>query len=208
MDADPPVDPPVADSPVAELVRQAVAGRQEAWNAIVDRYLPLGLSVTRRHGLRGSDAEDVLQTLWLRLVEHLRDIREPEALPGWIATTTRNECLRLLRSRQRSEVFDPLESTVGRTIPSEDVPVDEHVADSRLLSERREALLAAFAVLPDHQRDLLTLLLADPPLSYQEISRRLRIPVGSIGPTRARALERLRRHPAVAEQIAASRAPS
>ncbi|MFP5346146.1 MAG: RNA polymerase sigma factor [Actinomycetes bacterium] len=195
-----------ADSPVADLVRRARDGEQDAWNGLVDRYLPLGLSVARRYGLSGSDAEDVLQTLWLRLVEHLDKIREPEALPGWIATTARNECMRLLRGRQRTATFDPLDDRTYPARVEDDLRVEEHVVDSMGRSDRHQALLQAFAALPDHQRSLLTLLLADPPLSYTEISGRLGIPIGSIGPTRARALQRLRQHPAVAEQISATRA--
>lgn len=180
------------DTPVATAVMAAREGEQAAWDRLVDRFVPLVTSVVRRHRLYGQDAEDVSQTVWLRLVEHLDAIREPRALPGWIVTTTRNECLRVITARRRSTPFDP--ST------REDLadPADAADPDEALVhGERHEALLAALAQLPDHQRELLLMLLTDPPLSYAEISRRLGIPVGSIGPTRARALTRIRTCPAV-----------
>jgi RNA polymerase sigma factor (sigma-70 family) len=190
------------DPPVSELVLAARAGQQEAWNGLVERYTPLVLSVVRRHRLQGSDTEDVMQTLWLRLVEHLGEIREPEALPGWIATTTRNECMRLIRARQRTRPFDPMEASpldVGADPGSTDnTPLDDAVLERLAQTERHEVLLSAFAELSDQHRELLLLLVADPPLSYTEISSRLSIPIGSIGPTRARALQRIRQSPAVA----------
>jgi RNA polymerase sigma factor (sigma-70 family) len=179
---------------VPALVQAAEQGDQAAWKALVDRYTPLVGSVIQRFRLRGYDAEDVVQTVWLRLVEHLRDLREPRALPMWIITITRNECLRLLRTSQRSQPFDPTDER--ETVECAETPE----LDARLLrAERHQALLAAFAELPDHQRELLLLLVAETPVPYSEISRRLGIPVGSIGPTRARALERLRACPLIAE---------
>lgn len=178
--------------PVPRLVAAALDGDQGAWQELVARYTPLVLSIVRRHRLQGSDAEDVVQTVWLRLVEHLGDLREPAALPGWIVTTARNECLRILKAR--------------RVFPSEDPTAHRHPYDDRaetaldagiLDTERHEALLAALAELPDRQRGLLLLLIEDPPVPYEEISARLGIPVGSIGPTRARALSRVRAYPAV-----------
>ncbi len=193
MDAD--------DSPVPDLVRAARDGERGAWEQLVERYTPLAISVVRRYRLQGSDAEDVVQTLWLRLVEHLGDIREPLALPGWIVTTARNECLRTIRLRQRTEPVDPLSTT--RTLEAAGTaaggrPAEADVVVEQLTEARRhEVLLEAFATLPGSHRELLLLLMTDPPTAYTEISRRLGIPVGSIGPTRQRALQRLRRHPAV-----------
>lgn len=187
---------------VSDLVSAARTGGQQAWNGLVERYAPLALCVVRRHRLSESDAEDVVQTLWLRLVEHLDEIREPAALPGWIVTTTRNECLRLLKAGQRTRPYDPLTAAAVLEVPDTD-PVDEQVLDDVVSAERRQVLLAAFAELPDHHRQLLLLLVTDPPMSYTEISRRLAIPIGSIGPTRARALRRIRQFPAVSAMIAA-----
>ena len=187
-------------SSVADLVRRAGEGDQVAWNGLVDRFTPLVLSVAYRFRLARADTEDVVQTLWLRLVEHLGDLRDPQALPGWIVTTVRHECLRTLRLRQRTQPFDPLDATADREAPDV-VPVDTEVLDGLTEASRHEMLLRAFADLPSSHRELLLLLLHDPPLGYAEISRRLGIPVGSIGPTRIRALRKIREHPAIAEAI-------
>jgi RNA polymerase sigma factor (sigma-70 family) len=174
------------ESPVSELVAAALNGDHPSWNRLVDRYTPLLLSVVRRYRLQGDDAEDVVQTVWLRLVEKLGSIREPEALPGWILTTTRNECLHVIKSR----TFVSPTDLEDRGWPDGAGPA---AVDSDLLAaERHEALLMALAGLPERQRELLLLLIEDPPLSYEEIGDRLGVPVGSIGPTRARALARIR----------------
>lgn len=180
------------DTPVTTAVLAAREGDQAAWDRLVDRFVPLVASVVRRHRLYGQDAEDVSQTVWLRLVEHLDAIREPRALPGWIVTTTRNECLRVITARRRSTPFDP-STREDLADPADPADPDE----AMVRGERHEALLSALAQLPDHQRDLLLLMMADPPLSYAEIGRTLGIPVGSIGPTRARALDRVRSCPDV-----------
>ena len=183
------------DDSVTDLVQAAVDGNEDAWRRLIERYLPLVKSVIRSYGLSEQDAKDVSQILWLRLVEHLKDLREPQALPGWIRTTTRNECIQLLRNTRRVV-------PVGASVEPETVPVDVRELDADLLhAERHQALLQAFAELPEHQRNLLVLLATDPPLSYAEVSRRLGIPVGSIGPTRARALNKLRECAAVAGLI-------
>ncbi|WP_141015114.1 RNA polymerase sigma factor [Nocardioides sambongensis] len=174
--------------PLSTIVSAARKGDQHAWDTLVDRFLPLVGAVVRGHRLNAADGDDVSQTVWLRLVEHLGDLREPAALPGWLRTTTRNECLRVLSARGRMRPTDPQDEAGGLDAIAEDV------AESDLLAaERHRLLLAALAELPAARRDLLLLLLEDPPVAYEEISRRLGIPVGSIGPTRARALDQLRR---------------
>ena len=174
--------------PLATLVPAAREGDQVAWDAIVDRFLPLVGAIIRRHRLSEADGDDVSQTVWLRLVEHLGALREPDALPGWIRTTTRNECLRVIAARGRVRPVDPQDGG-GLDAVAADV-----AGDDLLAAERRQALREALAELPAARRDLLLLLLmADPPLAYEVISERLGIPIGSIGPTRARALEQLRR---------------
>lgn len=176
-----------ASYPLTDLVSAANEGDQHAWDAIVERFLPLVGAIARQHRLSEADGDDVSQTVWLRLVEHLGSLREPAALPGWIRTTTRHECLRVLAVRGRTRPADPQEDRVL------DGVVDDVAGDDLVAVERRQALREALAELPAARRDLLLLLLADPPVAYAEISERLGIPIGSIGPTRARALDQLRK---------------
>jgi RNA polymerase sigma factor (sigma-70 family) len=179
------------ESPVPELVAAALDGDQGAWNRLVERYTLLVLSIVRRHRLQEDDAEDVIQTVWLRLVENLGNVRQPQALPGWIVTTARNECLRLIKARRS---VSPTDLTNQENQDAQD---DDTIDAGLLGGERHEALLTALAELGERQRALLLALIEDPPLSYEAISGRLGIPIGSIGPTRARALARLRAHPAM-----------
>lgn len=170
-----------------EMVRAAAAGSQRAWDRLVERYMPLVISVVRSFHLTGKDVEDISQTVWLRLVEHIGTLREPRALPGWIATTARHEAIRVQRTTMKASPVDP-----GAGGPLDRNAESADVGDRLLNAERHGALIAGLAELPRPQRQLLELLVVDPPLTYLEISGRLGIPVGSIGPTRARALARLR----------------
>ena len=184
------------DSVVTDLVARAKAGDRQAWDALVERYAPLIWSICRRHRLGRADADDVGQSVWLRLVDQLDRVRDPAALPGWLATTARRECLRVLGAVQgpRASVY---------ALDVESLP-DERadLADQGLLAaERHAALREAFDQLPPNGKQLISLLIADPPLPYADISAQLGIPVGSIGPTRSRYLDRMRRHPAVAALI-------
>jgi RNA polymerase sigma factor (sigma-70 family) len=175
---------------VTELVVAAARGDQQAWDGLVDRYMPLVVSVVRKYRLRDKDAEDVSQTVWLRLVEHIDTIREPRALPGWIVVTTRNEALRVLRGRSLAVPVDFGDLHAHGQL---DIDMDSLELDDGLLrAERRAAILDGLAELPPYQRRLLLLLVADPPVSYEEISLQTGMPVGSIGPTRARCLAKLR----------------
>jgi RNA polymerase sigma factor (sigma-70 family) len=184
------------DAPVARLVVQARDGDKDAWDAIVDRYAPLIWSICRRYQLDRTDADDVAQSVWLRLVDQLDVIREPAALPGWIATTTRRECGRVVTAARRREAF-------GSGLDAENIP-DGHPDEAEaevLAAERNAALREAFGALPAQCQRLLALLITDPPVSYADISAELGIAVGSIGPSRARCLDRVRRYPAVAALI-------
>lgn len=173
---------------LTEKVQAASSGEREAWNWLVERYAPLVMGVASRYRLRAEDAADVSQGVWLKLVEHLDEIREPLALPGWIVTTTRREALRVLQSHQRTVSVDP---QIGLTL---EAASDAGSLDGELLrDERHHALREGLRELRPLHRDLLVLLMEDPPLSYDDISRKLCIPIGSIGPTRARCLEALRR---------------
>jgi len=133
--------------------------------------------VIRRYRLSTAESQDVAQTVWLRLVEHLSSLREPRALPMWMITTAKRESLRYLSDRRRTLLHDPLDPSWQAT-SAEDAEPDAEL----LRAERHEALLAGLAELPARQRELLLLLVEDPPLSYVQISRRTGIPVGSIGP--------------------------
>jgi RNA polymerase sigma factor (sigma-70 family) len=183
-----PVGP---EGSVSDLVRAAAAGDAAAWNELVDRFSPLVWSICMRCRLSRADAADVSQTVWLRLTERLDTLREPAALPGWIATTTRRECLRTIE-RKHGEVLSPMEIDVAADQESTDP------ARALLQHERRDALLAALGELPESARRLLLMLMADPPIPYAQISEALGIPIGSIGPTRARHLQKLRQSPALA----------
>ncbi|HTQ94164.1 MAG TPA: sigma-70 family RNA polymerase sigma factor [Streptosporangiaceae bacterium] len=182
------------DDPVTtDLVTRARTGDQQAWDALVERYAPLTWSICRRYRLGDADAEDVGQTVWLQLVDHLEAIREPAALPGWLATTTRRECLRVLGAARGQLAA---ERGLGAEIRSDEQA--ESVERELLAAERHTALREAFADLPPRWQRLMVLLIQDPPVPYAEISARLGIPVGSVGPYRSRCLDKLRRHPAIA----------
>jgi RNA polymerase sigma factor (sigma-70 family) len=172
---------------VARLVKRASDGDETAWDVLVEQFAGLVWSVVRAHGLFDADAHDVFQTVWLRCVEHLRRLRDPERLAGWLATTTRHECFRVTRIARRAQ-------------PVADVPLgsDDDSGEDRLVerlsdADEQAAFRRALELLPEQCRVLLRLLLSEPPLSYDEISESLGIPRGSIGPTRQRCLERVRR---------------
>jgi RNA polymerase sigma factor (sigma-70 family) len=181
------------DSSVSALVARVVDGDQEAWNEIIERYAPLVWAICQRHQLSRQDTDDVGQSVWLLLVENIGRIREAAALPGWLATTTRRECLRVLRSARRHDHAD--------LPPEEKLPPGPETATIEQLviaAERDAALRAAFAELPRACHELLSMLMGDPPLPYTQVSATLGIPVGSIGPSRGRCLDRLRRSPHLA----------
>jgi RNA polymerase sigma factor (sigma-70 family) len=172
------------DPTVVALVARAAGSDQDAWNELVERYAPLVWTICTRYRLSSHDIEDVGQNVWLLLVEQLGKLREPAALPGWLATTTSRECLRVVTAAQRlaARLDDAPEFAA-------DVIIDEEI----LMAERDAALRSAFAELQPACRQLLAMLISDPPHSYSQISETLGIPMGSIGPRRARCLERLRR---------------
>jgi len=188
---------PMRDNPViTDLVTRAAQGDKHAWDALVEQFIPLIWFICRKHRLGYADAEDVGQNVWLQLIGHLGKIRDPAALPGWLVTVTRRECLRVMSATQRPPA--------ARHVIAAEIIADEQsgTADQELLAaERHAALREAFAALPPSGQRLIALLLEDPPASYTDISARLGIPVGSIGPSRRRCLDKLRRYPAVAALI-------
>jgi RNA polymerase sigma factor (sigma-70 family) len=164
-----------------ELLRRAATGDQEAWDRLVERYAGMVWDICRSAGLDRHEAADVAQVVWLRLVENLGRLRDAERVGSWLATTAKRERLRALRRRSRecAETTETADPTPG---PYERVEQAERV---RVLS-------AALSRLPERDRALLRTLAEPDRPSYAELSAALDIPVGSIGPTRMRALARLR----------------
>ena len=189
---------PVRGDLVVTLVMRARDGDERAWAALVERYAPLIWSLCRRYRLDTSDTADVGQNVWLLLVNHLGKIRDPAALAGWLATTTRRECGRV---QNRAQVRH-----AARYEPDADNIPDgeaETIEQGLLAAERHAALREAFTHLSPRDQQLIALLIEDPPVPYAQISARLGIPVGSIGPNRRRCLDKLRHHPAIAALISA-----
>ncbi len=183
------------NSSVADLVTRARNGDQRAWDALVERYAPLIWSICRQYRLSRADVEDVGQRIWLQFVTHLGAIRDPAALPGWLATTTRRECSRVIRAARGPQAAGQL---LDESIPD----TQARTAEQELLAaERHAALREAFTCLSPSRQELMALLIQDPPVPYAEISDKLGIPVSSIGPTRRRCLDQIRRHPAIAALI-------
>lgn len=173
------------DAPtVVELVERARAGDRAAWDAIVERYASLVWGVARRYRLSDADCADIGGSVWLRLVENLDSLREPAALPGWLATTTARACARLYNKRKRQIPLADLELVGDPLAPAAD--------DWLLKMERHDALRAAFAELSQRCREFLSLLFSEPAPGYTEVSEALGMPIGSIGPTRQRCLQSLR----------------
>ena len=184
------------NSVAAELVARARAGDKLAWDELVERYSPLIWSICRRYRLNDEDAGDVGQSVWLHLVNQLDKIRNPAALPGWLVTTTQRECTRVLRRVRGIH-------EVGYVPDVESLPEERSLTAEQqvLAAERHTALCEALADLPPAWRQLIVMLTTDPPVPYAEIGARLGIAIGSIGPTRARCLDWLRNHPAIAALI-------
>jgi RNA polymerase sigma factor (sigma-70 family) len=169
---------------VAELVTAAGQGDGEAWDSLTRAFGPMIWAIANAHRLRDADAADVSQATWLALFEHVGDVKDPSRVGGWLATTARRECLRILRERDRRVLC-------GDDYPEHESP-DLSPGDMLLLSERDAALWCSFERLRTSDQALLRLLMTDPRPSYEEISAALDMPIGSIGPTRRRALSRLR----------------
>jgi len=173
-------------SSVAVLLRRAADGDHEAWERLVDQYARLIWSITAEFRLTESDAADVAQTTWLRLLEHINRIQYPDRVGSWLAATARNECLRSLAARKRVVLAQDNELLTGVVASAPEV-------DERILADERDQVVRdAMSRLPRRWQRLLELLMADPPASYAKISDQLGLPVGSIGPTRGRCLAQLR----------------
>jgi RNA polymerase sigma factor (sigma-70 family) len=181
------------DQLVTDLVLRASTGDKQAWDALVERYAPLVWSICCRYRLGAAQAQDAGQSVWLRLVEQLGNLRDPEALPRWLATTTRLECARVLRAAHGPQAAVLALDAVDFC--------DDHpeIAEQQLLAaERHVALRQAFTSLPPRCQHLITLLIHDPPVPSAQISATLGVSAGSIGSMRSHCLDQLRTAPAVA----------
>lgn len=170
---------------VAKLVRSAAEGDRWAWERLHDQYSRIIWAIIRDFKITECDAADVFQVTWLRLLEHIDRLTYPDRVGFWLATTARHECLRIVEARRKVILVHDYDE-FGEFAHEPEI-------DERLLArERADAVREALARLPWRHQRLLNLLMADPPASYAEISDQLGLPVGSIGPTRGRCLERLR----------------
>lgn len=176
---------PCPEAELSALVREAAAGDAIALSKLVARFDRVLRSIARSYRLSPWDVDDVIQATWLQFVQHGRTLREPAAVSGWLVTTARRQCLRLLRRHVREELTD---DPAPRDAGGYAEPHGELLA-----AERRAVLQRALSELPGRQRELMTVLTANPELSYEEVAQRLSMPIGSIGPTRVRSLERLSR---------------
>jgi RNA polymerase sigma factor (sigma-70 family) len=185
--------PPVGDrgygANLPELTTSALAGDERAWRALVDTLKGVVWKTLYGFDMSEDDRKDAFASTFFRLYERLGSIREPEKLPGWLATTARNEAHTVLRRKHK-------------LVPVADLPIavftggdhDEALLDSEL----HQALRSAFTSLPAKAQAVLRLVCADPPVPYDEISQILEMPRGSIGSLRRRYLEQLRRSPHLA----------
>ena len=174
---------PVGDPDLAALVRRAVDGDPAALTRIVERFDRSLRAIVRFYRLGPCDVDDVVQTTWLQFMEHGRSLREPAAVKGWLATTARRQSLRVMQRRVREQPSD--DPALGEEMRVVE-PCEELIA-----AERRAALYSAVAQLPVASRRLMTLMIARPGMSYEQVGETLGIPVGSIGPTRLRCIARL-----------------
>ncbi len=166
------------------LVHAARRGNPAAWTALVERFDPALRKTARGYRLSTHDVEDVVQETWALLYAHIGRLREPAAVAGWLATTVRRQALRLLQAQTRERLTDDPDLGESPELTPEAVV---------LADERHAVFMRAVRTLPERQRRVVTLLMAQPNLDYQQLGDLLEMPVGSIGPTRARGLARLER---------------
>jgi RNA polymerase sigma factor (sigma-70 family) len=172
------------DAELAAIVRASAAGDQDAFERLVTRFDRLLRGVTRSYRLSSWDADDVIQATWLQFLEHGRTLREPAAVSGWLATTARRQSFRVLQRHVREHLTDD---------PAHGGAAGDAEPDNELLAAERRALVHdALAELPPRQQHVMRVLVTQPELSYEDVGRLLAMPIGSIGPTRARSLDRLR----------------
>jgi RNA polymerase sigma factor (sigma-70 family) len=174
----------------ADLLMACQQGEEDAWGALVGRYERLVYTIPYRYGLTPSEVSDVFQSVWLALLRNLGSLRQPDRIAAWLVTTTRRECWERRRGdKYKKEFSSELDSNIIKTKSDEPSP-DELVSTY----ERHEALRQAMEHLEPRCRRLIHLLYFDPSIpSYAEVSEMLSMPIGSIGPMRARCLKKLRK---------------
>jgi RNA polymerase sigma factor (sigma-70 family) len=187
---------------VTRLVARAGRGEKQAWDALVERYSPLIWSICRRHGLGDTDARAMGQVIWRQLAYQLDDVRDPGALAGWLAAAAWRECGKARSVAGGLQIAGEI-AGAGRQ-PGRRARTAEQ---ERLMAERHARLREAFSRLSPCCQRLLTLLIDEPPMPDTEISARLGIPAGGIGPARSRCLDKLRRDPAIAALTSAGTVP-
>lgn len=188
----------LADLAPADLVTVAAGGGSlaaDAWQLIVERHVQLVWKVVRCFGLPTEASEEAYQSTWLRAIERLDTLRDPASFPGWLASIARREALGVIRARSRIIPSGGLPEQMA-----EDPPPGERIQRDEVRSAVREG----FTCLPQACQDLLRLLTTDPPVAYREVERLLDMAHGSIGPTRQRCLEKLRKTPTMAAYLAAN----
>ena len=181
------------DPPANVLMTRAANGDRQAREALVERYAPLIWSICRRYQLSSADAADIGQAIWTQVMDQLGKVRDLAALTGWLAATTQRECGKVRRAAHRPQA-------AGKALAAETIPDDQtgNAEQELLLAELHATLREALIGLPSCCQQLIALLTADPPLPDAQISAKLGIPAGSIGPRRSRCLDKLRRDPAIA----------
>jgi RNA polymerase sigma factor (sigma-70 family) len=176
-----------------ELLAACVRGEAAAWRALVDRYAALIYSIPLKYGLSDPDAADVFQSVCVTLLEKVHTVQAPRGLAAWLITTTSRQCLALVRRRRRDQLRSVGDDHVAR---EQGLPDPDLLPEDELLAlERQRVVRAAVAQLPATCRELVGALFsdADGAASYRQLAERLGIPMNSLGPTRARCLEKLRR---------------
>jgi len=178
---------PTAAPSLERVFRAAADGDQEAWRTLISHFQGMIAAIGRRHGLGHSDVGELQQTTWLRLIEHMDRIEHPERIGGWLATTARRETFKLVARGHR---FQTGADTMLANMAD---PASPELDAGPLARERNGKLEAAWNRLRPRCQRLLALLIADDFGGYNTLSEVLDMPIGSIGPTRGRCLEHLRR---------------
>ena len=178
-----------------ELVAGIRARDESAWRVMTEKYEPMLRWLARQCGLSAEDAGDAVQLTWLRCWEHIDQLTDASKLNGWLVTICRRECIRLA-TRARREV--PLDAPDMARLIDDGHQACDPCAEAAL-RDQCSRLYQAISALPERQRTILVELLRQEDQSYSDLSRRLGLPVGSIGPTRQRAFSRLRLDPRIAD---------